>query len=196
MVMVIDNVLSEEDFKDYKNRLQFARFSDVISQGIKYSDISQDLSTDKIYKKIEEEFGFGVKDVLSFLRAYRNRPEYRHPMWIHSDALFSDYIGVYFVQPSEFPQDDGFALWMNKELDAIELITKDHTDPKNQIVDQQTLDPDKWEMWQRVEFKENRIVICPASYFHSTVTYGHHGGTIDKCRIVHVLFFNQLPLGG
>lgn len=191
MLITIDNVLSENDFNDYKNRLKYARFKDVISQGIKYSDMSQDLSADKIYKAVEDVLTFKTTDVISFLRAYRNKPDYRHPMWIHSDTLFSDYIGVYFVQPSEFIQDDGFSLWKNKELDSIELNTKDHTGEKNKIVDSQSLDPEKWELWKRVEFKPNRIVICPASYFHSTTSYGHHGFDIDKCRIVHVLFFNK-----
>lgn len=199
-ICVIDNVLSDEDFQDYKNRVDFARFGDVISQGIKYSDVSQDVSADKVYDKVSKVFrpcdgkvfakSFQPKNVLSFLRAYRNRPEYRHPMWIHSDALFADYIGVYFVRPSEFPQDDGFSLWRNKELNTFSLDIKDHTDPKAKVIDSQTLDPEKWELWHRVEFKPNRLVICPASYFHSTTTYGHHGG-VDDCRIVHVLFFNK-----
>lgn len=190
MVHIFDNVLSEEDYWDYKSRVSFARFSDIVNQGMKYSDISLDVSANKIYKEVNKQLGLESNDVLSFLRAYRNIPTYRHPMWIHSDTLFSDYIGVYFVQPSEFPQDDGFSLWKNKELDTIELRTKDPTGEKNKVVDSQTLDPEKWDLWKRVEFKENRVVICPASYFHSTTTYGHAGGTLDTCRIVHVLFFN------
>ena len=55
------------------------------------------------------------QDVLSFLRAYRDRREYRHPMWIHTDTLFSDYIGIYFVQSSEFPQDEGGYLNKNRK---------------------------------------------------------------------------------
>lgn len=189
MVIVLDNVL--EDFDDYLQRVKFARFSDVESQGIKYSDISQDVSADKIYAAINAKFKRqSTTNVINFLRAYRDKPSYRHPMWIHSDVLFADYIAVFFVQSSEFPQDDGFALWKNKELDSIRLDSTDITDGRNKIVDEQTLDPEKWELWRRVEFKPNRVVICPASYFHSTITYGHAGGTLDKCRIVHVLFFN------
>lgn len=190
---VIDNVLSDEDFWDYKNRIQFARFDDVVSQGQKYSDISQDVTHEKIFKAMAEALGFTPINVLSFLRAYRDLPEYRHPMWIHTDTLFADYIGIFFVQPSEFPQDDGFALWKNLQLDAIELRTKDHTGEANKVVDSQSKDPEMWEMWKRFEFKENRLVICPASYFHSTANYGHHGKTLDTCRIVHVLFFNEGP---
>lgn len=202
-VHIFDDVLSQEDFENYKKRVEFARFGDVISQNIKYSDISQDVSAEKLYAFVDKKFRPTIKghhnnsksiksvDVLSFLRAYRNKPYYRHPMWIHSDALFADYIGIYFVQPSEFPQDDGFALWNNKELNNIQLETKNHLEEKNKIVDSQTLDPERWSMWNRVEFKENRLVIVPASYFHSTATYGHHGGQLDKCRIVHVLFFNE-----
>lgn len=196
MVLIYDNVLSNEDLKDYKSRLTFARFQDIVSQGQKYSDMSQDISGDKLYSFVDQHIGFKTKDVINFLRAYRNKPEYRHPMWIHSDVLFSDFIAIYFVQSSEFPQDDGFALWKNKQLDDIQLYTKDHTGEKNKIIDSQSMDPDKWEMWKRVEFKENRLIICPASYFHSCATYGHHGTTLDKCRIVHVLFFNKEKTNG
>lgn len=188
-VWIIDNVLP--DFQDYMNRLQYARFNDVVSQGQKYSDISQDLNADGLYAAVEREMGFKPENVINFLRAYRDRPEYRHPMWIHSDTLFSDYIGIFFAQPSQFIQDDGFSLWKNLELNDIELNTKDHTGEKNKIVDSQTMDPEKWEIWKRIEFKPNRLVVCPASYFHSTTSYGHTGGTLDKCRIVHVIFFNK-----
>ncbi len=191
MVLIIDNVLSDEDWFDYKARVIFARFSDVVSQNQKYSDISQDLNPEKIYNRIESEMNLKSENVINFLRAYRDKPEYRHPMWIHSDAMFSDYIAVYFVQQSEFPQDDGFALWKNLQLNDIELNTKDHTGEKNKIVDGQSMDPEKWEIWKRIEFKENRVVICPASYFHSTISYGHYGKNLDNCRIVHVLFFNR-----
>lgn len=190
-VIVIDDLLKSEEFNAYSHLVSNASFSDVHSQELKYSDISQNVSASKLYEALEAATSKQYADVLSFLRAYQDKPEYRHPMWIHSDALFSDYIGIFFVQSSEFPQDDGFVLWRNKELNAIEIRTNNHTDPKNKIVDEQTLDPDKWEMWKRVEFKPNRLVMCPASYFHSTATYGHHGGTLDKCRIVHVLFFNK-----
>lgn len=191
MVYVFDNILSPEEFWDYKNRVSFARFSDIMSQGIKYSDISQDVSTEKLYRSIDNLLTFKTKDVLSFLRAYRNKPDYRHPSWIHSDALFADYIGVYFVQPSEFPQDDGLSLWKNKTLNSIEMLSTDVNSEISAMVDRDTLDPEKWELWQRIEFKENRMIICPANYFHSTTTYGHIGGELDNCRIVHVLFFNK-----
>jgi hypothetical protein len=189
MVLIYDNVL--ENFNDYYKRVKFARFNDVISQGIKYSDVSQDVSSDNIYEFINSSIGFKTVNVLNFLRAYKNKPEYRHPMWIHSDVLFADYIGVFFIQPSDFIQDDGFSLWKNKELNDIQLYTKDYTEEQNKVVDSQTLDPEKWELWKRIEFKQNRLVICPASYFHSTTSYGHFGSSIDNCRIVHVLFFNK-----
>ena len=189
MVTVIDNVL--DDFDDYYKRVKFARFQDVESQGMMYSDMSQDVSGQILYNAIEKELGFKTINVINFLRAYRDKPDYRHPMWIHSDVLFADYIAIFFIQSSEFVQDDGVALWKNKELDDIQLYTKDHTEEKNKIVDSQSLDPEKWELWKRIEFKQNRLLICPASYFHSKASYGNYGSNLDKCRIVHVLFFNR-----
>ena len=149
------------------------------------------MSGDKIYKFIENHDNLKLlgklENVVNFLRAYKHNPEYIHPMWIHSDRAFADYIGVFFVQSSSYPQDDGFALWKNKDLNSIEARNQE----EHEYADTQTLDPEKWELWKRVEFKQNRLVICPASYFHSCMTYGHKGTSLDNCRIVHVLFFNE-----
>lgn len=188
MVIVHDDVLSPEDLADYLKRLEFARFGDTMNQGIKYSDVTQDLSGDKIYQFIENETLFGPpQNVINFLRAYKHKPDHVPSMWIHSDRAFADYIGIFFVKSSRYPQDDGFALWKNKDLDAKAAFSQ----REHEYADTQTLDPEKWELWQRVEYKQNRLVICPASYFHSCMTYGHKGTNLSDCRIVHVLFFNQ-----
>ena len=188
MVLVFDNLL--ENFDDYNNRVLHARYKDVDSQGITYSDVSQDVSGEDIYKALSLKIGFTPQDKINFLRAYKQK-QYKHPMWIHSDVLFSDYIAIFMIQASDCPQDDGVAFWTNKELNDIQLYTKDHTEEKNKIVDSQSMDPEKWEMRKRVEFKSNRVVLAPASYFHSTASYSNRGNSIDNCRIVHVLFFNK-----
>lgn len=187
-VREIKNLLP--DFKSYTEQVSQAKFSDVVSQGQKYSDISTDVDSVEIYNQIESIVGYKPQNVLSFLRAYVDRPEYRHPMWIHSDVMFADCIGVLFVQSSEFPEDDGLAHWRNRDLNMIELESKDPTRTANRIADMQSRDPRCWELMNRFEFEHNKLVIMPASYFHSTVTYGHHGKTLDTCRIVHVLFWN------
>ena len=189
MVLVLDNVLP--NFDEYINKVKTSNFQDILSQNIVYSDLSQELTAKDIYNEIEKRTDLQPKEKLSFLRAYKDNPDYRHPMWIHTDVLFADYIGIFFIQPSEFPQDDGVALWKNKEIDDIQLYTKDHNGEKNKIIDRQSLDPDKWEMWKRVEFKQNRLFICPAAYFHSKASYKNSGKTLDDCRIVHVLFFDK-----
>lgn len=192
MVVVLDDLLP--NFEEYKKQVLSCNFTDVDSQGMKYNDVSLEIAPYDIYDQIDKRTPLTPVDKLSFLRMYRDRPEYRHPMWIHSDVLFADYIAVFMIQSSEFPQDDGLALWKNKELNDIQLYTKDHTEEKNQIVDSQSLDPEKWEMWKRIEFKENRIVICPAAYFHSKASYGNYGKSLLDSRIVHVLFFNEEEL--
>lgn len=189
MILTFDNVLS--NFNDYKKRVTSANFQDVISQEQKYKDMSQDVAGNEIYKAIEPLINFKPADKINFLRAYKDDPTYRHPMWIHSDVLFADYIAIFFIQSSEFKQDDGVAFWRNKQLGTLGLDTKTHIGKENEIVDSQSLDPEYWELYKRVEFKENRIVIAPASSFHSKVAYGNYGKTLDDCRIVHVLFFNK-----
>lgn len=193
MIYIFDNLL--KDFDDYRQRALSCSYKDVESQGIKYRDISQEIPGDEIYKQLKNKFNKPIEDKINFLRAYRDDPNYRHPMWIHSDVLFADYIAIFFIQSSEFWQDDGVSFWKNIQLNKLALSTKTHTGEKNKIVDSQSLDPEKWELYKRVEFKPNRIVIAPAAMFHSKTSYGNYGKTIDKCRIVHVLFFNILTEG-
>lgn len=190
MIQVFDDFLSEELFEDYMKRLKFAKFDDVESQGLIYKDISLNLPSEKLYENLEKKLEFKPDNVLNFTRAYRDRRP-PHDMWIHSDVLFADYIAIFMAQPSDAPQDDGVAFWYNKELDDIQLYTKDHTGEKNKVVDSQTLDPEKWILRTRVEFKENRMVVAPAAYFHSKASYGNRGRSLEDCRIVHVLFFNE-----
>lgn len=188
MVVVLDDVLP--DFEKYAEQVKEGVYQEVLSQSIIYSDIAQDVSAKDIYSEIEKRTELEPKEKLSFLRGYVDNEDYRHPMWIHSDMLFADYIGVFFVQGSKSPENDGLSLWKNKELDDIKIETESPTKEKY-IVDRQTLDKDKWEMWKTVDFKKNRLVICPASYFHSKAKYENVGKTLDDCRIVHVLFFDK-----
>jgi hypothetical protein len=188
MIKIFDNVL--DNFDEYKRKVGVCKFEDVVSQNVKYRDISQQISGDLIYNKIKKHFNGNIEDKINFLRAYKDDPNYRHPMWIHSDALFADYIAIFFIQASEFWQDDGVSFWRNKDTNKLGIYTKSHTGEENQLVDSQSLYPEKWELFKRVEFKENRIVIAPAAFFHSKTSYGNYGKTIDNCRIVHVLFFN------
>lgn len=189
MILTLDNLLP--NFEDYKKRVKEANFQDVVSQNQKYRDMSQDVLGDEVYKALGERLDFTPADKINFLRAYKDDPTYRHPMWIHSDVLFADYIAIFFIQASEFHQDDGVAFWRNKELGTLGIDTKTHIGKENEIVDSQSLYPEYWELYDRIEFKENRIVIAPASSFHSKASYGNYGKTLDDCRIVHVLFFNR-----
>jgi hypothetical protein len=190
-VIVIDDVLP--NFVFLKDNVMHLRFEDAFSQGRLYADISMDLSAEEIYESIAPQLGFRPLNVLSFLRAYRDRNDLGRMTWIHSDKAFSDYIGVFFIQPSKYPMDDGFCLWKNKELNDIELKPEDFESDAAYKADMSTLTPEDWELWKRIEFKPNRLVICPASYFHSTATYKSHGRTIADARIVQVLFFNKGP---
>lgn len=189
-IHVIDNLLV--NFKEYKDTVNTLDFGTIVSQGQSYSDMSQAIGPTDIYNAFEKKTGMKTSGVKSFIRAYIDRPEHRHKMWIHSDTLFSDYIGIFMVQSSEFPQDDGVCLWFNKDLKAFKIDTKVPGTSEGLLADSQTMDPEKWTMVRRFEFKENRLVVFPASYFHSKATVGNHGHSLDDCRIVHVIFFNEV----
>lgn len=186
MIRVYDNFLP--NFDDYLNRVNFVRFKDEVSQGKTYTDISQDVSADVLYKQLEKHIGFKTKEVISFIRAYRYRPDQPRQTWIHSDATFSQYIGIFFIKPSINQQDDAFCLWDHK------LFGKEQPTDLNldeiKMLNEHTTNPEYWDIRKRFEFQQNRLVICPANYFHSNATFGTHGTLYDS-RLVHVLFFNE-----
>jgi len=185
-ITVIDNLLS--DFEDYNKRVDFVRFETLSQQGVHYNDMSQDLSGDRIYEAIKKLTDINPDNQLNFLRAYRKRSE-PNPTWIHSDAFFADYIAIFMVRSSSEPQDDGVCFWKNKGLNSICIDESNR--PMWDTINKQSLDADKWELWKRIEFKENRLIIAPAAYFHSKTTYSNRGNSFQDCRIVHVLFFNK-----
>lgn len=190
-VTVIDNILP--NFNTVLRTINEIEFQDAFSQGRIYADVTLDLSSDHLYEQVEKHLGFKPVNVLNFTRAYRERSDYLRPTWIHADTLFADYIGVLFIQSTKFPMDDAFCLWKHKELDSIDLKKSDFDGEREYKADLSTLTPEDWEIWKRVEFQPNRLVICPASYFHSTATYRSHGRTMNDCRIVQVIFFNKGP---
>lgn len=190
-IHIFDHLAPHPEFtKTYGKIWEKAEFKDIESQGQTYSDMSQDISHEFMHKYLAEHMGFTPVNVVSFLRAYRDIPEYRHPMWIHTDTLFADYIGIYFIKSSEFYQDDGVSFWQHRN-GLYGLDTKDHTGYINEMIDRDSLHPRRWELWKHVAFRRNRMVVAPAAAFHSKATYGNFGKTYKDCRIVHVTFFNK-----
>lgn len=194
MVYIFDDFL--DDFDSYYKDVRSAKFADVISQGKSYKDISQEISPDILYNNLIDKLPFGTENVLSFLRAYKKVPDYKPHSWIHSDVLFSNWIAIFMVQSSEFPQDDAVALWDHLDLGGPGYCLKDLTDPNAATMDKHTLDPGKWKIRERIEFRKNRLVMFPAHYFHSKANLGNHGDIISNCRIVHVMFFNEKGVSG
>ena len=58
------------------------------------------------------------------------------------------------------------------------------------LADSHTLVPDRFEAYQLVPFKENRLVVFDATLFHSKQTYSNRGDK-DNCRVIEVGFFAE-----
>jgi len=186
-IKVYDNFLDDFDF--YKKQALSSTFNPVESQGVVYQGVSTDFANRHIMNAISTCMQFKVQSKLNFLRTYQDRPEYKSKGWIHADGSFSEYIAILFIQSSEYWQDDGVCFWKNKTLGCSSL--EDPSDSAVKITNDQTLDPEKWKLVKRIEFKPNRIVIAPANMFHSKSTYRNAGKTIETARLVHVLFFDK-----
>jgi hypothetical protein len=181
VVRIFDNVL--DNFDGYLDMAKNACYAPVVSQDMTFENIRLMPENNDVYDKIEKEFK--PENVVNFLRVYKAGDE--NPTWVHADTYFADYIGIFFVQASQ--ESDGVSLWKYKKTGE-----KMYTGIYPELIDADSKDVDKWDLWKTVEFKPNRLMVAPASYFHSKSTYNNVGNSIDNCRIVHVLFFNKRRL--
>lgn len=186
MEFVFKNLLSKKDFNKLKKEIQHSHFQTETEQGIDYPNISLALCPD-IFKKI---LGNNIKIKKSFTRAYNSN--HKNPSYVHTDAFFSDYIGIFFIQKNkeETTEDAGVKIWKHKELGTHSITKNMFNDITAKLVNEST-DVSNWEIFSQHNFEENKFIAFPASYFHSKGSPENKGEDILTSRIVHVIFFDK-----
>lgn len=96
--------------------------------------------------------------------------------WIHSDH-FNKWAGVCYLTP-DAPYTGGTALYRHKSTGEHRRVTVDH----------EGYDFTKWDMFDRIGNKYNRLVMYRGDLFHASVDY--FGDNLQNGRLFQTFFFN------
>jgi hypothetical protein len=101
------------------------------------------------------------------------------PTWIHADR--TDYAGVLHLTPT-YDTNQGTSFWEHKV-----------TGQRMRVVVGERIYESEWQIWKYIEAKYNRLILYPASYYHSGGGDKKAPGQgVDKLeqRLTQVFFFN------
>lgn len=115
---------------------------------------------------------------LTFFR--QGKQDQAEPHYLHTDASMGDWTGILYLTPNP-PAGDGTAFWRHVATGKTGslLLTKDEA--------ALWFDESVWERWHLVDAKFNRLVLFPASLYHSRAipeNYGHG----DEARLTQNTF--------
>lgn len=96
--------------------------------------------------------------------------------WVHSDH-FNKWAGVCYLTP-DAPYTGGTALYRHR-------LTGEH---RRVTVDHEGYDYTKWDMFDRIGNKYNRLVLYRGDLFHASVDY--FGETLQDGRLFQTFFFD------
>lgn len=96
--------------------------------------------------------------------------------WIHSDP-HNMWAGVCYLTP-DAPGSGGTGLFRHKETGEHFKVTEDH----------EGYDYTKWELFDRIGNKFNRLVIYRGDFFHASLDY--FGDNLQNGRLFQTFFFN------
>jgi hypothetical protein len=96
--------------------------------------------------------------------------------WIHSD-FYNRWAGVLYLTP-DAPHTSGTALYRHKETGEHARVDSDH----------ESYDYTKWDKFDVIGNKYNRLVLYRGDMFHASVDY--FGDNLHNGRLFQVFFFN------
>jgi hypothetical protein len=196
--LVIDNFNSH--WHAWRPAIFERPFHDVELDGLTYNNISIDTRWE-VFERLKERAGFeAIEPIACFFRAYMDdgKPE---ATFVHSDQSICKYIAVLFVSQSkaqELEDNNGLQLWRHswtnkhESPDPRRFRQTYNYDPISieGMFDSESRNEKAWRKEHFVKFKENRLVVFPASWFHSKWPRQNTGKRLRSARIVQVMFFN------
>jgi N-acetylglutamate synthase-like GNAT family acetyltransferase len=118
------------------------------------------------------------------LSFFRQSPEgQREPNYIHSDQTMGDLTGIFYLTPRP-PDGDGTSFWRHRESGAT-------SGPFNAAEAQ---DLGRWERWEHVTARFNRLLIFQSDLFHSRGLIENYGRGKDA-RLIQVVFWTRPKRG-
>jgi hypothetical protein len=122
---------------------------------------------------------------LSFLR--RSPAGQIEPDLIHTDIGMGEWTGILYLNPKP-PAGDGTAFWVHRE-------TGERSNAEPHLRSADGLNPALWKRWRLVRARFNRLLMFPATYFHSRAI-AENWGEGDNARLVQVVFGRYETEGG
>jgi len=101
------------------------------------------------------------------------------PSDIHTDAAMGTWTGILYLNPTPHP-GDGTVFWMHKKTGAIGSNSETEWNPGGHV-------REDWTETEHVEAKFNRMLIFPATRFHSR-SLVENFGTGEDSRLIQVTF--------
>jgi hypothetical protein len=96
--------------------------------------------------------------------------------WIHSDP-YNTWAGVCYLTP-DAPYTGGTGLFRHKATGEYSRVTDDH----------EGYDYTKWDLFDRIGNKYNRLILYRGDLFHASLDY--FGDKPENCRLFQTFFFD------
>jgi hypothetical protein len=118
-----------------------------------------------------------LKPTLSFFR--KSPVGQKEPHFIHTDADMGQWSAILYLNPQPIA-GDGTSFWTHEENGTIEsAIPHEYSE--------QGRSSNGWELRETVPAKFNRLLLFPATYFHSRAIFDNWGEG-DEARLTQVTF--------
>ncbi|HEV8500429.1 MAG TPA: hypothetical protein VGR63_02545 [Casimicrobiaceae bacterium] len=126
----------------------------------------------------------GATPTLSF---FRKSPEGQtEPHFIHTDVDMGDWTALLYLNPDP-PAGDGTVFW-----EHVATGERENAAPHLRSVEGRSAEG--WKPWRRTAARFNRMLLFPATYFHSRAIFANWGDG-DGARLTQVTFGRgDLPL--
>jgi len=180
--MIEDNFLDDfPRFRAHCDRVRYVGETCPIDNKV-YPGISTDIPPhvlEEIYFKIEYLMGCDIQPLFTFMRL-TVEGEYI-PHQAHNDADMAQWTFLLYLNRDDHC-DGGTDFVRHVEGRDLEAWPTDHSIPE------------KWEIVEKCEMRENRACIFQAEKMHRAQPLGGFGKTKEDGRLVLVCFFNANPI--
>lgn len=177
-IRVFDDAVPLPD--DYRAAALARRFEDIPAGAAVFHNLSPLHGRSPLSILIENSF-----PVVSTSSFFRLSPEgQEEPNYIHADADMGEWSGILYLNPDP-PNGDGTTFWRRKGSGEIATPFTEVDERRMEGEDWGNLD--LWEPWHTVEARYNRLLMFPATYYHSRAIF-ENWGTGREARLIQMIF--------
>lgn len=173
LVRVIDDFLPQP--VAYRARALSLEYKTVKFETCEFQGIAPAFDNE-VPLRIQETFPQATPTLSFFRRSPEGQEE---PHFIHTDADMGEWTAILYLNPKP-PAGDGTTFWRH-----IESGTDQSTEPGALLAE--GLTADGWKPRHTVEARFNRLVVFPASLYHSRAIAGNYGAGAGA-RLTQIVF--------